>query len=118
MNNEFVNRLKNIENELLNLKTASKYSSVRSANTTSTGYLTTGLYTIVYEPKGEPIISFFYQAVSGPYCWVYARTPDSNSQILEINTTYWDNQQQQYITDSCPINIVSNVPILSIERIS
>lgn len=118
MRNEFIERLKNIDNELLDLKTASKYSSVRSANTTSTDYLTTGLYKIEYKSKGEPIISFFYQAILGPYCWIYARTPDTNSQILEINTTYWSNQQQQYITDSCPISIVSNVPVISITRIS
>lgn len=118
MNNEFVDRLKRIEKELLNLKTANLYSSVRSARTTSTDYLTTGLYKIQYQSKGEPIISLFSQAIVGPYCWVYARTPDTNSQILEINTTYWDNETQQYITDSCPINIISNVPVISITRIS
>lgn len=118
MNNEFVNRLKKIEQELLDLKTANLYSSVRSASTVSTDYLTTGLYKVTYEDKGEPIISIFSQAIVGPRCWVYARTPETTSQVLEVNTTYWDNATQQYITDSCPITIISNVPVISINRIS
>ena len=117
MNNEFVNRLKKIENELLALKTATEYTSLRSMNALTTDFLTTGFYQINYEKADEDIIAFCYPGLPETRCWVYVRTPGTNSQVVEVNTTYWDNETQQYITESCPISIISNAKVIGITRI-
>jgi hypothetical protein len=118
MENEFVNRLKKIENELLALKTASEYSSMRTAYTAPIVRVTTGLYRVNYATDGQAILSQFYRQSDDTPCGIYERTPSTSSQVLEINTTVWDNTQQQYITYENGVRIVSNVPVVSITRIS
>lgn len=117
MKNDFDDRIKNIERELLALKTASEYSSVRTANITSSGQISTGLYQITYQNTGESIISMMYQGTPD-YCNLYARTPVGNKQIVEVKTVRWNNSTQSYEYFTNRLIVVSNVPVTSITRIS
>lgn len=117
MNNDFSKRLKEIEAELLRLKTASEYSSIRSVSLTHPVSVTTGLYRVTYEQTNEPIIAMFYKNDDN-YCLISGRTPNGNSQVLEVLATYWDNASQTYITDTSSLIVVSNVPVVDITRIS
>lgn len=117
MTRDFENRLKKIQQELTDLKTASQYSSLRSVHTTSTSGVTTGLYRVTYDnPNNEPIISLFYKNDNN-YGMLYGRTPGTSSQIVEVNSTRWDNTQQTYITETTSLVVVSNVAVSSIARI-
>lgn len=117
MVNEFDQRIKRIEKEILDLKTASEYASMRNTYTTS-ATLTNGLYQIEYDVQDEDILATAFRAVDAYYCVPSLRTPSGNLQIMELQTKYWDNEQQAYITDSCPVTIISNYPVKSITRIS
>lgn len=117
MKNDFETRLKNIEQEIIDLKTASKFTSVKTSNITSSGTISTGLYRIVYNTSGETIISMVYTA-QPDYCILYARTPSGNSQVVEVLTTEWSNDTQSYTTYTNKLVVVSNVPVVSITRIS
>lgn len=116
MQNEFSNRIKNIEDELLNLKTSSEYSSVRSASFTTTTNVYTGLYRIQYEPIDTHIFSIIYTGTSGDeYGMPYTRTPSANSQVVEVSTTYFDNGS--WVTFNTPLTILSNAKVVSVTRI-
>ena len=118
MTKDFENRIKKIEQELTNLKTSSEYSSVRSVHTASTTGVYTGLYRIDYSnPKNEPVMSLFYKNDSN-FGIPYGRTPSTTSQIVEVNSTRWSNTQQQYITETTSMVVVSNVAVTGITRIS
>ena len=114
--NEFETRLKNIEQELLDLKTAGEYASIRTANITSSSTVSTGLYEITYSTNGEQVMAMMYKGQSG-YCMLYPRTPSGNKQVVEINTTRWNNQTQSYDQFTNKLVVVSNVPVTSIERL-
>ena len=118
MKNDFTEELKNIEAELLALKTASEYTSVRSANYTSTANVVTGIYRITYAASSEPIFSFVAcgENPSGKG-FVYARTPSANAQVIEAHTTYYDYDTQTYVTVAVPVSVVANRPVTSIEKI-
>lgn len=118
MKNDFDTRLKNIEEELLALKTASEYSSVRNSSITSASRIRTGLYRVNYDTNGQAILSTFYKEIDSGYCEIYGRTPTSNSQVVEVVTTTWSNEEQRYITYENGLVVVSNVPVASITRIS
>ena len=115
--NDFTDKLKRIEQEILDLKTATQYSSIRTAYRVSTR-VTTGLYKIDYGTDGQAIMSQFNRQDRNTPCYVSGRTPSSNSQIVEVDTTVWDNQQQQFITYENGLVIISNVPVSSVTRIS
>lgn len=117
MKNEFDQRIKTIMQELLDLKTASEYSSIRTSNITSSGTITTGLYRVTYDNRGESIISMFYNGQPG-FCFLYPRTPSGNSQVVEVRATRWNNTTQSYDTYTNKLVVVSNVPVVSITRIS
>lgn len=115
MENEFTKRLKNIEKELLALKTASLYTSTRNIFSASSGSVYTGLYLITYNNQGEKILSQIYfnrQQSNGD---ISARTINGNTQIVEINTTYAAGNSP--VTYTTTFYVVSNVPVTSIVRL-
>lgn len=114
----FDNRVKALENELLALKTASIYTSVRSASFTASNLVYTGIYRITYGPPAEEIFSIVLCGTSD-YQWgtAYPRTASSNTQIVEVNSDKFDSATQ-ITTLHVPIVVVSNRPVISIERIS
>lgn len=112
MKNDFTDRMKKIELELTALKTASLYTFVKTAYTTYSGRIQTGLYRINYKTDGEGILSFFYtDATQNNIGAIDARTPQGSSQVLEVRTTY------DGVTYSLALLIVSNVPVTSITKI-
>lgn len=117
MNNEFDKELKYIEEELLKLKTASEYTSIKNASVFSNLRVTTGLYRITYKASDNPIIATVYKGIVGNYGRYYLRTPSGNTQIVEVVTTYWSNADQRYYTDENTLTIISNTPVESIVRI-
>lgn len=117
MNNEFDKELKYIEEELLKLKTASEYTSIKNASVFSNLRVTTGLYRITYKASDNPIIATVYKGILGNYGRYYLRTPSGNTQIVEVVTTYWSNADQRYYTDENTLTIISNTPVESIVRI-
>lgn len=118
MNNEFDKELKYIEEELLKLKTASEYTSVKNASVFSNLRVTTGLYRVTYIDTGNPIISMVYKGIQANYGYYYPRTPSGNTQVIEVVTTYWSNADQTYYTDENTLTIISNAPVANIVRIS
>lgn len=117
MNNEFDKELKYIEEELLKIKTASEYTSIKNASIFSNLRVTTGLYRITYKASDNPIIATAYKGIVGNYGYYYLRTPSGNTQIVEVVTTYWSNADQRYYTDENTLTIISNTPVESIVRI-
>ena len=119
MKNDFANEIKAIEDELLALKTAAEYTSLRSANYTSSATVNSGIYQITYETSNEPIFSIVYcgDDLAGKG-FIYARTPSNNTQIIEADTTYYDFDTQTYVTVNVPVSIISNRAVTGIARIS
>lgn len=117
MNNEFDKELKYIEEELLKLKTASEYTSIKNASIFSNLRVTTGLYRITYKASDNPIIATAYKGIMSNRGYYYLRTPSGNTQIVEVVTTYWSNADQRYYTDENTLTIISNTPVESIVRI-
>ena len=119
MDNDFAHRIKKIEQELTDLKTASLYTSIK--NTTSSVFTgaSTGLYKIEYKiPRGEPIVSQVYSNLyRNTLGGIYARTPQGSTQIIEINTTYAGISQTP-TTFTLDFVVVSNFPVTSITRIN
>lgn len=116
MKNDFADEIKTIEDEILALKTASEYTSVRSANYTTTATVQTGIYQITYENSDEPIFSLVDCARMDTYHGsVYSRTPSGNKQVVEVQTTYIDNNQM--VTTTTSLTIISNLPVIGFEKI-
>ena len=116
MENGFVNKIDYIEKELLGIKTASGYTSIRSATTTNSLTVTTGLYKITYNAGSDVVLSNVYARYQR-YIWIYPRTPSGNTQVVEVNTTRWNNSTQSYETFDNELVVVANVPISSIVRL-
>lgn len=120
MNNQFDEKIKKIERELTDLKTASEYSSIRSAAVTYSQQVYTGSYRITYENKGEPVFSIVHTGLISDeedLGGASPRTPQGNIQIVDVSTSY-TNAQSQEITKYTTLVVVSNIPVISIERIS
>lgn len=118
MNNGLENEIKFIEQELTDLKTASEYSSVRSAAVKYSELVYTGSYRIIYDNKGEPVFSTVYTGRiedKDDLGSAMARTPVGNSQIVDVSTTFI-NTQFQPETFYTTLIVVSNVPVISITR--
>ena len=108
MQNEFDQRLKNMERELLDIKTASIYSSVKSAETSAGSQVRTGLYQITYESGDTNIMALMFLG----YGNVYPRTPIGDTQIIEIATSgppvdqslrYIQPDYQLFLTAKCSV---------------
>jgi hypothetical protein len=119
MKNEFAIRIKGIEDELTALKTAKEYTSVRSSVESTWRNVTTGSFEVVYDNQGEKIMSYFFSQIVGDHSPnIFAETPEGNSQIVQVSTTYYDYDSGNPVTFQSDLTIISNVPILSITRIS
>lgn len=119
MKQQFDEVIKNIEDELLALKTASKYASIRSSQFSASTMVRTGLYRITYESASDEIFSLVYCGVSGSdWGLAFARTPINNTQVVEVVTDVINEQTQDWETFSAPLAVVSNVPVVNITRIS
>lgn len=119
MMDQFERRIKNIEQELTGLKTASEYSSVRSAAVSYSGMVYTGSYRITYQNKGEPVFSLVHTGIISDeeeLGGARARTPEGNTQIVDVFTSYIDTNNQE-ITKYTTMVIVSNIPVVNIERL-
>lgn len=117
MKNDFDIRFKNIEQELTDLKTATEYTSVRSAKYTYGTLVYSGVYRITYETAPEAIFSIVSGNVTGDgVALIEARTPTNNHQIVDVMTTYFDGDN--YVTIQVPLSVVSNRAVTNIERIS
>lgn len=116
MQNEFDQRLKNMERELLDIKTASIYSSVKSVETSASTQVSTGLYQITYEEGDTNIMSLMFLG----YGSVYPRTPVGDTQIIEIATSGSpiDQNTGEYTVYSTQLSVISNRKVVSIARIS
>ena len=117
MKNGFDTRIKKIQDELLALKTAAEYSSIRNIFLSPTIMVTTGLYRITYNSNGQTIMSEFYRRDGDTPCQLFGRTPSGSTQVVEVNTTSWSNEEQRYITYENGLIISSNVPVTNITRI-
>lgn len=117
-------KIKNIWDEILRLKTASKYSSIRSSHFNSSTTVRTGLYRITYQTTGEPIMSKCFIDTtnlswqSAYYMRIFPRTPSANTQIIEVNTSVDTSDHQSYITYDVKLIVLSNRSVVSITRIS
>lgn len=112
-------KIKEAEQEILDLKTASEYTSIRSANYTVGTMVYTGVYRITYQSDSiEPLFSFVY---TGSYDtdWgiAYPRTPIDNYQDVEITTDYYDSITDSNKTGTAPIVVIANRPVVSIVRL-
>lgn len=116
MTSGFEGRIKKIEAELTNLKTASEYSSLKSASFSSSFKVRTGLYQINYDPGRTSVMSFVYCDDTGHGSGiVYPRTPSGNVQVIEVNTDRTSGAD--IITDEANLIIVSNRPVNSVIRL-
>lgn len=115
MNNEFDREINAFKRELLDIKTAADYTSVRSANYLTGVTLTTGLYRITYRDVDEPVFSFIYR--TGGWGTARGRTPDDNTQDIEIYTDEWDTESQSVVSHTVQIAIASNLEVVSISKI-
>lgn len=85
MQNEFVNRLKKVQDELLALKTNSKYTQAKPINYASVDLTQSGIYRITYMDNDENILSFVSNALPNQlYEEVKARTIQNNVQDVEV----------------------------------
>ena len=117
MQNEFDQRIKKLEQELLDLKTAAKYTSVKSAAFTTSTTVYTGLYQITYEESLDSIMANIFCGTSqGQWGIAYPRTPTGNVQLVEIATDHYE--EGGYVTYNVPLSITSNRKVLSIARIN
>lgn len=103
-----------IENELLRLKTASNYTSVKSASYGEQWQVSTGLYEITYENGGNEICANAYLGSTGDK-WgrPHLRTPSDSKQIAEVITT-----DTSGVVNTVNMTIVSNCPIISVKKIT
>ena len=116
MKKDFDTMIKNLEQELTDLKTSARYASVRSARTTTQTNVTTGLYRVTYENTNVPVFSFVYGSpVNDNWGTVWARTPSGNTQVVEVNT---DEVTYPNTTHTAQMIVISNKPVVSITRIS
>jgi len=120
MSKEFESRLKQIEQEILDLKTAAEYSSVRSSSIIDTNPLGTGNYRVIYNNHGHEVISsFFTRGVQGiRHGGADVYPPEGNTQIVQIDASYASGDDPTVRVDYTVIlTIISNYPVVSIEAI-
>lgn len=119
MNNEFESEIKAMEREILDLKTASEYTSIRSANYESSFLAGTGVYRVNYASGDGSIFSIIISGSTGDnWGLVYPRTPSGNHQDVEVDTYYYDDQSGTYKHIEIPLAVISNRPVVSITKIS
>lgn len=114
MRNEFDERIKKIEQELLDLKTACEFVSTRSACVETSVAVNTGVYEIKYEnPKSDYIATFIIASDPLNMAVAYLRTPSNpTTQRVEIVASNSEGSWTGYVT------IISNLPVVSFTKIS
>lgn len=118
MIDQLTKRLKDIEDEVLRLKNAKEYASVKSSFSQRIDAYT-GIYKVTYNNNNQQVLSeFFSSIVETNYIIIGARPSSGNEQIVEVQTSYWSNEEQRIITTTVSLIAVANYPIVSITRIS
>lgn len=114
MQNEFTNRIKKIEEELLNLKTNSKYTQAKPINYTSIDVNQSGIYRITYKSNGENILSYVTNAlpILQLYEEVKPRSVQNNTQDVEI---YID---PDLVTSTLQLTVLSTNEVIGFQKIS
>lgn len=112
---KFEERIKRIELELTALKTAAGYSSTRSSSSTVAS-VSTGLYQVEFEESDEAIMAQYYLQTDIQGLTAKPRTASNGTQVVEVNTTYWDGDS--YITNVCSLQIVANRSVVGVVKIS
>lgn len=118
MIDQLTKRLKNIEDEILRLKNAKEYASVKSSFSQRLDVYT-GIYKVIFDNKNQQVLSeYFANLVEYDFIVIGARPASGNEQIVEVQTSYWSNEEQRVITTTVSLIAVANYPIVSITRIS
>lgn len=114
MNNEFSLKIKRIEDELLALKTNSRYALARGFEYASPTVASTGIYRITFEAGSEAIFS----TVTASEAWrddvarIQGRTPGTNTQDIEVAVN------PNYTGTNIRLSVISNRRVVSIDKIS
>lgn len=120
--NEFETRLKKMEQELTDLKTAAEYTAVRSAVLAQPLTVSTGLYRVQFEmPAAETLLAFAYCGLLNEAdvpAMAYPRTPEGTTVVVEVDTHYTVSGTGQTAVGTAEMRIVANWPVVSIERVS
>jgi hypothetical protein len=115
---ELEKRIKNAEQEIIDLKTSSQYTSIRSINFSSGFKATIGTYRATFSDNNG-VLSLVYCSDSEGV-WgsgiVYGRTPSGNTQIIEVG--YSEYALSGSSSDVVPITIISNSPVQSIQKLT
>lgn len=117
--NYLENKINHIKNEILDLKTANTYTSTKNVNISEYSGIHTGLYEITYE-KDSFISDVYPGYLEGGIAWAscYARTTNTNKQIVEVDsTTFGDDPEGPRIDNYITLTIISSVKVLSVTRI-
>lgn len=113
MQNQFANRLKKIQDELLELKTNSKYTQAKPIDYASVDLNQSGVYRITYKNTGENILSFVTNALPIQlYEEVKARTIQNNTQDVEVFI------DPDLVGNVIQLTIIATAPVISFVRIS
>lgn len=113
MQNEFEQRIKKIEEELLALKTGSKYTSAKPMNYQSVDVTESGVYRVAYKDNGENILAFILNALPIQlYEEVRARSILGTTQDVEI---YID---PDLVATTVQLTILSTCEVIGFEKIS
>lgn len=113
MRDEFSQRIKKIEEELLALKTASKYTSAKPMNYTSVEVNESGIYRLEYQDEDENILSIVLNA------WpiqvfeeVRARTVGGKFQDVEV---YID---PDLVAEVVELTVLSTSPVVGFSKVA
>lgn len=117
----FEEEIKYIESELLRLKTAQRYTSTKNVDIATFQNIHTGLYRVTFEK--DSFMADYYPGYitpdKGTWASVYARTTNTNTQVVEVDsTTFGDDPDGSRVDNYITLSIVSSVPVVSVTRIS
>lgn len=114
MKNEFDNKIKEIEQELLDLKTACEFVSTRSACVQNSVAVNTGVYQIIYDnPRADHIATFIIADDPNHMAGAFLRIPsNTTTQLVDIVAS---NTEQSW---TGRVTIISNLPVVSFTKIS
>lgn len=115
MSQEFEGKIRKIEQELIDLKTATEFTSIKSASFNTTTNVTTGTYQITYQISEGVMSQVYCGSSGGDWGMAYARTPSGNTQVVEVATD--KSSGGSISTYSVPLVIASNSPVVSIVRL-
>ena len=122
MRDDFDKKIKNLEREILDLKTACEYTSVRSSSITNSQVLNTGNYQVTFDNDGDEIMSMFF--VNDPtgqhFGSVFALPPQGSTQTLLIDATDYQYSGATVVPVNFNVRLtaISNYPITNIVKIS